>query len=421
MITPDPTFRPNPDRAIYVQGEIDQALVNDLTPKIIKLKHGTLEPLSVYIDSPGGDPSLMETLLKLLLASNQDSVERCRVLTVVTSQAASAAADLLSSGDYALAYPGGSLLYHGVRLRPASLKSPLTHEWTSVLTDYLRERNNVYAMQLSEKIVGRFMFRFVLSKSRFDQIRAEYEYPDLSDLGCFLILLVDKLTPQGNKVLTQARERYERYNKLLRWIAAEENRRNKRRKKPLSNAEVEALRIKSIVEFEFKNNEGNEKWSFQSDGMNSLTDDFFLLNQYVGVSLQGTFKALASRYADFMMTPEEKQELLKVSEAERDIKKAEKVEPLFFPLWSFFMSFCYALQHGENELTAKDAYWLGLIDEVIGETSLPSLRVVSEYSPDSSQPSLPLAAPTAALNEYEEEQNGQEAEVTARADAATGA
>lgn len=415
MITPDPAFRPNPERAIYLQGEIDQAMVNDLTPKIIKLKHGNLEPFTIYIDSPGGDPALMETLLKLLLASNQDSVERCRVITVVTSQAASAAADLLSSGDYALAYPGGSLLYHGLRLRPASLKSPLTHEWTSVLTDYLRERNNVYAMQLSNKIVGRFMFRFVLSKSRFDQIRTDYSVPTLSDLGCFLLLLEDKLSAQGRTALKHSRERYERYNKLLTWVRAEEDKRNKRRKKPLSEAQIEALRIKSIVEFEFKNNEGNADWSFKSEGMNTLTDDYFLLNQYVGSALHGSFKALASRYADFLMSPAEKKELEKVSQAERDVKKAEKVEPLFFPLWSFFMSFCHALQQGENQLSATDAYWLGLIDEVIGEDSLPSFRIVSEYSPDPTQPPLPLTE--AATNE---EENKQEATATGT-EAAAGA
>jgi ATP-dependent protease ClpP protease subunit len=104
VITPDPSFRPNPNRAIYLQGEINQSLLDRHTSDIIKLKHGNQQPITVYIDSNGGDPTLGERLLKLLLASGQDSDERGNLITVVTAQAASAAADLLSSGDYAIAY-----------------------------------------------------------------------------------------------------------------------------------------------------------------------------------------------------------------------------------------------------------------------------------------------------------------------------
>lgn len=129
MITPDPSYRPDPKRAIYLHGEINQNMVDQHTPEIIKLKHGNIKPITVYIDSNGGDPTLMERLLKLLLAAGQDSSERCNVITVVTSQAASAAADLLSSGDYAIAYPGASLLYHGLRFTNLNLKErPLTRE-----------------------------------------------------------------------------------------------------------------------------------------------------------------------------------------------------------------------------------------------------------------------------------------------------
>ena len=51
------------------------------------------------------------------------------------------------------------------------------------------------------------------------------------------------------------------------------------------------------------------------------------------------------------------------------------------PLSSFFVALCDALQEGENELTAIDAYWLGLVVEVFGE-QLWSLRAFEEYKPD---------------------------------------
>jgi len=69
-------------------------------------------------------------------------------------------------------------------------------------------------------------------------------------------------------------------------------------------------------------------------------------------------------------------------EADRPKKMVEKARPALRPVWSFFVAFCHAMQEGENDLTARDAFWLGLIDEVIGEEGLPSYRMISEYKPD---------------------------------------
>lgn len=56
--------------------------------------------------------------------------------------------------------------------------------------------------------------------------------------------------------------------------------------------------------------------------------------------------------------------------------------------------FCHFLQEGENTLSALDAFWLGLIDEVIGESqSCP--RLFSEFRPDEEPPAA--APPTHAL------------------------
>ena len=68
-------------------------------------------------------------------------------------------------------------------------------------------------------------------------------------------------------------------------------------------------------------------------------------------------------------------------EKTRTEKLVEKVEPILEPVWSFFIALCHALQDGENELTGRDAYWLGLVDEVVGE-SLMSLRTIMEFRPD---------------------------------------
>jgi hypothetical protein len=68
-------------------------------------------------------------------------------------------------------------------------------------------------------------------------------------------------------------------------------------------------------------------------------------------------------------------------EVQRIEELVEMVRPMLQPIWSFFVALCHALQEGENRLTATDAYWLGLADEVIGE-NLMSLRMFEEFKPD---------------------------------------
>jgi hypothetical protein len=49
------------------------------------------------------------------------------------------------------------------------------------------------------------------------------------------------------------------------------------------------------------------------------------------------------------------------------------------------------MQEGENRLTPHDAYWLGLINEVLGDDDLVTLRSMVEHQPD--PPDVPESAP----------------------------
>ena len=213
MIVPNINFRPNPARAVYVHGTIDQQLLYRLTPRLVALQNQDRSPITVYIDSPGGNLSQMEGLWRLLTASNQDSAPACRIITVVTSRAASAAADLLSSGDYALALPQTTILYHGSR---TFRDLPLTVEMTSALANFLRLTNETYATELVRKMESRFMFRFLLSKSYFDQIRQKKAPEQLTDTECFLEHISGSLSDRAKKLFETARQRRGRYDALRR-------------------------------------------------------------------------------------------------------------------------------------------------------------------------------------------------------------
>lgn len=276
MLVPNPNYRPNPSRALYLNGVIDDQLLSRLTPEIIKFQHQSREPITVYIlDSPGGNAGVMKSILRLLKTSNQDSDRPCEIITVVTAKAQSAAADLLSSGDYAIGYPDSTLLYHGVRT-PGIIPAlqPLTAERTSLLAHILRLTNDAFAMELARKTEKRFMLRFIVCRHIFPQIRQKNAPKQLSDLDCFLEVISSNLSNGALKVLKRAKERYAQYEPLLRKVSDESQ--------GTSQAETEANRIKAIIDFELGKNNGNSSWTFKdSGGLSRIVEDFFLMEEYL--------------------------------------------------------------------------------------------------------------------------------------------
>jgi hypothetical protein len=204
------------------------------------------------------------------------------------------------------------------------------------------------------------MFRYVSLMPQFEECRKSHS-SGMEDLDCFLTILSEKLSPKAAKVLSQAQKRHERYNSLLYHVLKVAVR-SKRFNASLSSAAMEALIIKAIVAFELKSNKNNSDWTFRESGVTRLNDDFFLVQEYISSSQSKQFKQICDRWGDFVLTSQETEELKGVSDAERPVKKLEKVKPHFQPLWSFFVALCHALQEGENELNARDAFWLGLID-----------------------------------------------------------
>lgn len=381
MIVPDPNYRPNALRAVYVQGRIDQQMADRLTPQIIKLQAASRNPITVFIDSRGGDVAIGELILKLLNASNQDSAPPCQIITVVTHRASSAAADLLSAGDYSIAFPESMSFYHGVR---QSLVDPVTVEYGSALTDSLRVSNDQSAMALARKTEWRFMFRFVMLQAKFPGVRKELAKPTMTDLDCLLHLLSGKLSARAAKLLARARERHERYNALLdKCLVKAFQAKKSLMKAPLPPGRLQAEVIHKIIDFELSSHKKDPSWTFYGGGFSRVTEDFFLLQEYLVSAHSPQFQNLCQRWGPYVLTVEEKTALIAISdEAARDEAMLDKVRPHFQPLWSFFVALCHALQESEeNYLTPCDAFWLGLIDEVIGE-DLPSQRLIAEFRPD---------------------------------------
>jgi ATP-dependent protease ClpP protease subunit len=357
-------------------------MVERLTPSILTYQSVSRDPITVYIDSRGGNVDSADSILRLLTASNQDAAAACRIITVVVNRAASAAADLLSSGDYAIAYPGSTIFYHGVR---ESLVVPVTVEYGSALTESLKLSNEQSAMALARKTEWRFMFRYVTVKSKFEEVRTKLAGPSMSDLDCFVYVIAENLSDHAKQLVQRAKERHGRYQALINSALVPAMSKKAGATSKSSLAQTEAAIIKKIIDFEVSEHKKDSGWNFSGGGLSRLNDDFLLLKEYVFSTGSDQFRKLCDRWGRFSLTSEEQAELDGIADdTKRRDALLEKARPHFLPVWSFFIALCHALQEGEeNYLTPWDAYWLGLIDEVVGDSNLMCFRYLSEYQKDS--------------------------------------
>lgn len=144
-------FTANWDRAVYVDGPIDADMVKRLTPQILKLRQSGQGPITVAIDSPGGAVASMEALLGLLQGPDQLRGAG-QYIAVVTNRACSAAADLVTFADYAVAYPHSKLLFHDVRL---TALDDVTSAKAQMTLRALGEASERSSNKLADRIVQR--------------------------------------------------------------------------------------------------------------------------------------------------------------------------------------------------------------------------------------------------------------------------
>jgi len=338
----DADFEPNPDRAIWLEGQLNDALLERLRPEIERLVSYSRKPITVFINSRGGSSEVGEGILRLLRRTTQDDRRVSRIITVAAPKAASAAANLLSAGDFAIACPGSGLMYHGARW-PLPVQE-LTGEWAKI-AQTLPTFHELAAAALARNSVRRFLFILAALRPTFEQHRAEANDPTISDLRCFQAILCGKLSPAGQKVLELAVPLCDSHHGLLHEF---EKRLRRRRGRTVTDTHLRRLMLHASTAFEYESNKGEPSWD---GGLSRICDGFYFLNAYFDV---GTL-------CDWVAAQAEPQTAS--TDVEADYVLQFRV---------FFLALCRALQEGENLLTPVDCVWLGLIDTV--RTDLAALN-----------------------------------------------
>ena len=368
-------FRENSARAVFVTGDIDERLVHRLTPEICRLRGVNSEPITAYINSRGGFTLCAEQLRSLLATPEQEG-RICRTITVATSRADSAAAGLLALGDYAIAYPSATIHCHGSRLADEEI----TSERAEFLAASLKKSNDDFALRLARRTFARMAFHFANLRGEFEAIRkgaknAKSKRKMKTELECFAFAIHNRLSLRLRDIPREAFFLHERLTKMANTIL--------KRAASVSEDEpwvkTEAEMLKQLIEFELKQKD-LEKWKLSEGGIDELALDFKSLADYLFGPHRTTMEEHLDSFGILFLNPGEISEYQQRRDKDPEEAKKwlrEQTQPLVEPMWFFVVSLCRLLQNGEYGLNATDAYWLGIVDEVVGER-LPSFRLIAE-------------------------------------------
>jgi len=383
----------NYERAIFVQGNLDDDLVSNLTPKILSLRKKSRSPITVFIDSPGGSVTSAEIIRGLLKTPDQTG-RTCWVNTVVTGQACSAAADLLASGDYIISYPNAFIHFHGIRARAEEI----TVEQAGYLQEELMSLNKSTAVRLAVTVFDRMLLNYLKVRAQLHLVRNVLgdQINNFNillgdgtiDVPAFVFYLLEKVKEPYKNILIDCIHKTSKMSLIVKKFQEEAE--NQRQLPPIVRAtlkkvvEVEESESKMSISEELillnvllaSKIKENPNWRLTTQDFNELEQDFLQLNamMYAGDEICDRLR----KFVDLFMPPKDQKFFQKYTyEDTCDPKIKAKVDEILDrayakiePLWSFSLSLCRTLSVGENPISPVDAWWLGLIDEVLGSPSL---------------------------------------------------
>lgn len=394
----------NWDRSVLIDQQIDDDLVKLLAPKILSLRQASSDPITVGIDSPGGTLSSLDVLLGLLSGPDQDG-RTCKVVTVASHRAYSAAANLLAFGNYAVALKHSQVLYHDVRW---SGIDDVTPEKARDAARSLQDANDAFSLRLARRVISRLVWIYIDARKHFEDVRTKYpdthkEYkatletyaPAVEgyeglDLASFATFLWAKLSRQNDDLIKKVMRRLGVWIHLMSFVRLAPTYR------------VKGTRIPGLLD-------GARYMHKLLDGppsrLDACSDSFKLLLSLIVSEVSET----RSDRFDFSLVVERASREFNVLESMNDPKHVRhasdvllrhstvffgadvadeldtmqdaakkeflaKAAPHANLLWHFCVLLCRELFEGEHVLNPSDAQLLGLVDEVAGGGHVQSLR-----------------------------------------------
>lgn len=365
-------FRENPDRSVCVFGEINASLVRQLTPHILKLRRDSCsEPITVYIDSPGGVIQSYEYLEGLLFNENQDG-NKCRIITVATSFAASAAARLLARGDYSMAYKNATIHCHGARLEGGTITKERAESMVESLALFNEDMSSDFAHKIIESLTWLYRFNYDSLDKKDGGLQAYRPIYELSKL------VRTKLHGPTRRLLDDALIELQNFSGLEAFLQNKQRSAQLAKASKLGQGHRDLRLLKLITDYlSTLLTDDEKKNGLPKRTLSELTALYSLRRSYYE-----RFIADCDNPEPLLMMFCEKDQLEQVAKlgdpAIRRDFLISQCGTYLFAAWQLAIALSAGLVKGENSLSASDAYWLGIIDEVVGDHELYSKRQFQE-------------------------------------------
>ena len=308
------------------------------------------------------------------------------MVTVATGYVASCAADMLALGDYAIAYPHSQIHYHGTRQKD----DEITLEKIPFIAASLRATNEQYAFRLAARMFRRMVFHIAMTAGQTttsSDLIGPVQLFDAKQMPSCVGYLKEKLKTQPELVkLTSSKQ--EKFTKLVESLRPREGSAGS-----MIDVNDQAGLFKHLIDLEMRANPGLELMNI----LPMIEEDYSQIRDFLFGMYQRNMKSIIGSSGTVFLTPEETDQLLveeQKGKKERFNFLVNTVSPRLEPLWFFVVSLCRALQEGEYPMTPEEAYWAGLVDEVVGK-NLPCVRKQME----SAMASASVPAPPSAQSE----------------------
>jgi hypothetical protein len=243
----------------------------------------------------------------------------------------------------------------------------------------LQKLNRELSQRLAANVIQRLVFRYQSRQPHFKPLKKGEKMkspPEFLDLIRFLRSIVRLLSPPARRVAESTFGKISSAKLLTDSILPKVIPKMGKR---TNHAADDAKVLFGVVKYELRQNAG-KPWRLDERGVDQIVSDYFLLRDYNLGAHTGLVEDLLEVYGPDFLTAAEIKSFQQIKE--NDTKKRmtflrEHAEPKLSPLWYFAVSLCRQLMLGENRLTPRDAYYLGLVDEVIG-TNMTGRRIVAE-------------------------------------------
>jgi hypothetical protein len=249
-----------------------------------------------------------------------------------------------------------------------------------MLASSLRRTNEFFAVRLARRAFPRFALRLTQLKDAFAEFtNLKRPISGIAAISGLINELNRNLSRENWRLVREALRRQRIIRDLNLSVGKHLGRFKDSSKMTPSKFESEML--KAVVNYKVKIHK-KDKWLLSGVGLREVCEDFDLLHDFHFGSQRRDLNRLVSVFNIMFLSKEQQKEYEQLVATKDEKRKwlEERSESKLEPLWYFMVSLCRLLQSDDFDLDPKEAYWLGLIDEIPG-SNLPNLRVMFENIP----------------------------------------